>query len=94
MEPKSSEEEPKNKSPRTVQDPKSVHQPRKRPRLNPERRRRQREAAAEGQATPVSASTDAGEGEQALKEQNSTEPGLETGLESEKTQEVVEGGQE
>eukprot|EP00961_Rhodomonas_salina_P018244 245236-Rhodomonas_salina.1 len=59
-----------------------------------ERRKRQKEAAAEGQATPVSAHTDTGTGEQARKEQDSTVPGQETSPESEKTQGAVGGGQE
>eukprot|EP00961_Rhodomonas_salina_P070880 952020-Rhodomonas_salina.2 len=56
----------------------SGSRPGKRARLNPERRRRQKGVAAEGQATPVSASTNTGKGEQARKEQDSTVPGLET----------------
>eukprot|EP00961_Rhodomonas_salina_P192496 2597949-Rhodomonas_salina.1 len=52
--------------------------PGKRARLNPHRRKRQKEATAGGQATPVSASTDAGQGGQAKKEQDSTVPGPET----------------
>ncbi len=94
FEPKPSEEKQKDKTPRAVPDLKSGPLPGKRSRLNPERRRRQKEAAAGGQATPVSASTDAGKGEQARKEQDSTVPGQETTPASEKTQGAVGEGQE
>ena len=94
LEAKPPEERPGNKTPRAVPDPKSGPRPGKRNRPNPERRRRQKESAAGGQAAPVSVSTDAGQGEQAEKEQDSTVPGPETTPASEKTQEAVGEGQE